>query len=96
VLPCEDYESTFAKHAEVALFREFLNEAYQVERLWFPAPSEAAFLAAGRRVVDLADMMIVAWHQQPAKGTGGTADIVRYANDRGKSVHNVWSQGMTR
>src|SRR5271165_2228772 len=36
---------------------------------------EDAYMAAGRRVVDLSDVMIAVWIAKPAKGKGGTADI---------------------
>jgi len=36
---------------------------------------EDAYMAAGRRVVDLSDVMIAVWNAKPAKGKGGTADI---------------------
>jgi hypothetical protein len=96
VLPCAGYETTFERTAEVEHFRQILSRATRVEQLEFPAPSEDAFLAAGRRIVELSDEMIVAWDRQPAKGKGGTADIVRYASSLGKPVYNVWPEGAER
>jgi hypothetical protein len=96
VLPCAGYEATFERTAEKEHFRQLLSRATSVEQLEFTVPSEDAFLAAGRRIVELSEQMIVAWDGQPAKGKGGTADIVRYAGTLGKPVYNVWPEGVIR
>lgn len=48
------------------------------------ATQDEAFLKAGRRVADRADMMIFVWDGGPSRGLGGTADIVAYAIRRRK------------
>jgi len=40
------------------------------------------------RVVDLADLLIAVWDGKPARGPGGTADVVAYAASAGKPY--VW------
>jgi hypothetical protein len=50
-----------------------------VEVLQTSGTDEDAYMAAGRRVVELSDVMIAVWDAKPAKGKGGTADIVAYA-----------------
>jgi len=47
---------------------------------------EEAFLAAGKRVVDLSDIVIAVRDGEPAKGKGGTADSVAYALSTGAPV----------
>jgi hypothetical protein len=45
-----------------------------------PQPTrELAYLAAGVRVVELADVLFAVWDGKPARGTGGTAEIVERA-----------------
>src|SRR6266850_2059881 len=64
-------------------FRLLLQRAETVEKLPFHKPSEDAFFAAGRRVVENSDILLAVWDGKPAKGKGGTADIVEYARKRG-------------
>ena len=41
------------------------------------APSD--YLAAGCRVAALADLLLAVWDGEPARGRGGTADVVAFA-----------------
>jgi hypothetical protein len=77
VLPYADIERSFSPEA-VSAFRELAQQA-SVEVLESPGTDEDAYLAAGYRVVDLSDVVIAVWNGRPAKGKGGTADIVAYA-----------------
>ena len=78
VIPFPDYERTFGAQ-NVGAYRRILATAISVEILQTPGTDEDAYLAAGRRVVELSDLMIAVWNGHPAKGKGGTADIVAYA-----------------
>jgi len=78
VVPFADYERRFAP-ADASAFRRLLAQAVSVEILPPCATDEDAYLAAGRRVVDLAQLLIAVWDGRPAKGKGGTADVVAYA-----------------
>jgi hypothetical protein len=89
VIPCRQYESTFAD-VELSAFLRLRDETVDVETLDYPEPSARAFLAAGRRVVDLCNVLVAAWDGREADGTGGTADAVEYARSRGVAVVNVW------
>lgn len=95
IVPCKDYESTFDFDALKA-YQNLLAAAVHVETLTYGAPSEEAFLAAGRRVADLADELLAVWDGQEAQGTGGTADIVEYAHKLGKFVLVIWPEGLRR
>ncbi len=95
VLPCDGYEGTF-EGASRALYRRLLGEATTIERLPFRKPSEAAFYAAGRRVVDLCQLLLAVWDGHPARGLGGTADVVTYAHEQGREVRVIWPEGIRR
>lgn len=95
VLPCQRYEATL-HGADRDRYRELLELAQVVERLPFDEPTEAAFYAAGRRVVDLCDQLLAVWDGQPARGFGGTADVVAYAHQRGCDVRIIWPAGVRR
>lgn len=96
VLPCAKYEDTFASTADLKRFRALLAQAHTVEQLPADKPSEEAFLKAGLRVVDLSELLLAVWDGLPAKGKGGTADIVAYAKLRQVPVEIVWPAGVLR
>jgi hypothetical protein len=96
IVPSSDYERTFTAAADLASFRSLLAAAAAVTRLDYAEPSEEAFLAAGKCVVDRCETLIAVWDGEPARGLGGTADVVRYARDAGKAVSVVWPDGSGR
>lgn len=96
IIPCAGYETTFTGKADLERYRRLLGKADHVETLNYPEPSEDAYLDAGRRVVDDADLLIAVWDGKPARGKGGTADIVSYARHRGVKVRVVWPDGVVR
>lgn len=96
VVPSSGYESSMASREDRSRFRQMLSAASTVERLDYPRPSEEAFFAAGRRVVDICDVLVALWDGLPARGVGGTADVVSYAQSVGKSVDVVWPEGLRR
>ncbi|HEX3530979.1 MAG TPA: hypothetical protein VH988_28290 [Thermoanaerobaculia bacterium] len=89
VLPFEGYERTFAAGAARHRYFELLRRAASVETLPARANDEESYLAAGQRIVDLADRMIAVWDGEKAAGLGGTGDIVEYARKVGKEVLHI-------
>jgi len=96
VIPCRRYETTFSRPEDLTNFRTLLESAASVETLSFDEPSEEAYLTAGCRVVDLSDVLLAIWDGQPARGKGGTGDIVEYARRRATRLEIVWPKGITR
>jgi hypothetical protein len=86
ILPFPTYEGTFTPGDDRESFMELLERAAAVEILSACPTKEEAYLAAGQRVVDLAERIIAVWNGQKAAGLGGTGDIVRYALASGKEV----------
>jgi hypothetical protein len=89
IIPSNDYEKTFTDNSSFAKYTELLQEASDTIKLPFKQPSDTAFFEAGKQVVDLADMMIALWDGKPAKGLGGTGDVVHYACSRQKRVVHI-------
>ena len=89
VIPCEEYEETFPTSEGLARFKELLGFAANEEWLPYREPSEVAFFDAGKRVVDCSKSLIAAWDGEPAKGLGGTADVVEYAMESRRRVIQV-------
>lgn len=96
VIPSRGYESTFTTSDSLATFTQLLAKAAEVITLEHETPSEAAYWAAGQRVVDESDRLIAVWDGQAAGGLGGTADVVGYAERLGKDVLVIWPQGARR
>ena len=96
VIPCRKYGDTFGDEAARQEFELLLSAAYEVIELPFSEPSEEAFMAAGRTVVDRCDLLLAVWDGQPAAGLGGTADVVSHATSRSKSVKIIWPDGSSR
>jgi len=89
VIPCREYEATFQTRADLKNYRGLLQTATGFQTLDFGPPTETAFMEAGKRVIDLADMLFAVWNGQPAKGLGGTGDAVKYALFRKKCVLHI-------
>jgi hypothetical protein len=98
-----EYERDFATAASRAEFDELLARAVRVDTVgsdhdvagsvaqqqW----REQAYAAVGRWVVEHADVLIAVWDGLPARGLGGTADVVDYARRRGVPVLWVHAAG---
>jgi hypothetical protein len=96
VIPCQGYIETFDDQATRQEFQRLLSAADEVTVLPFSEPCEEAFMAARRAVADGCELLLAVWDGQPAAGLGGTADVVAYATDRGRSVEIVWPEGSSR
>jgi hypothetical protein len=96
VVPSAHYGRSFATTAGSAAYRRLRALAREVIELPFSAPSEDAFLAAGQRVVGLAEVLLAVWDGTPSRGVGGTADVVSLAGERGVPTIVVWPPGSRR
>jgi hypothetical protein len=59
-----------------AAFAALLQGADEVEVVDPQPTRDLAYLAAGLRVVELVDVLFAVWDGKPARGTGGTAEVV--------------------
>lgn len=88
IIPFPDYASTFQTSRAGSAYRRLLGEADEVVELPSQPTRQLAYLRAGQRVVDDADLLIAVWDGLPAEGLGGTADVVAYAlNSARRVVH---------
>lgn len=79
VIPFPEYERTFHSPDAREAYLRYVHLAAWKEVLEPCGRDEEGFLAAGKRVVSLADSMVAIWDGTPARGLGGTGDIVRVA-----------------
>ena len=96
VIPCDRYESTLVDPSDRACYRVLLSRAATAETLPFRKPSEEAFYAAGKRIVDISDVLVAVWDGKPAGGLGGTSDIVAYAKRKRRRIVVIWPPGVHR
>lgn len=87
-LAADDYRSDFAAPESRAEFDRLLDAAAET-RITGPDSAgtrESAYLRAGLAVVDATDVLIAVWDGAPARGRGGTAEIVAAARAAGREV----------
>jgi hypothetical protein len=96
VLPCDGYAGSLIGDDGRAQFETLRRAAAKVTTMPYPEPSEQAFLAAGQALVDRCDHLFAVWDGRPARGVGGTADVVAYARTRGRPVTVLWVKGVLR
>lgn len=96
VIPSADYESSFQSASARATYLALLGLATERRTLPFEAPSEDAYLAAGREVADCCDVLLAIWDGESATGRGGTGDVVAYARSQEVDVRVIWPDGSTR
>ena len=89
IIPCDDYETSFTDRQGVEHFRKCLAMSRDTRRLGFSEPSDNAFLAASQTLVDSISVLIAIWDGKPSRGVGGTADVVRYAEQSGKRIVHI-------
>ena len=85
-LPPEDYLTDFVSSQARDLFWHLLARADQVIHLPAAPTRNGAYVAAGRYVLDRCDVLVAVWDGQPARGQGGTADVVAMARHCGKPL----------
>jgi hypothetical protein len=88
VIPFEGYERTFTTPARDEYFA-LLSSATTVTVLPRAGDDEECFFEAGKVVVCRSDILVAVWDGKPARGLGGTADIVRFARDE-RHVEIKW------
>jgi hypothetical protein len=96
VIPSAKYETTFVSAGKRTEYEDLLRAAESRIELDYPQPTEEAFMAGGRTVVDGCDVLLAVWDGKPAVGFGGTADVVAYARQTGKPIEVVWPVGAHR
>ncbi len=95
IVPAEEYRDSLAPEAQPR-YDDLISRAACVERLPFKESTETAHLAGGKAVVERSDLLVAVWDGAPARGLGGTADIVAYARQRGIPVEVIWPPGSSR
>src|SRR5262245_31140354 len=86
VLAFEGFERSLEPGTQREEYARLLARAATVETLPPHASDEEAYLAEGLRVVTLAELLVAVWDGEPARGVGGTGDVVAQALAHGTPV----------
>lgn len=78
IVPAAKYRDGLASAEARRRYDELIAQASRIVELPFVESSEEAHMAAGRHIVDISDLLIAVWDGKPARGHGGTADVVEY------------------
>ena len=85
VIPFQEYEMSFEADGKEQYYK-LIKRAAKITTLQRKASIEESYSEAGKVVVDSSEIIIGVWNGLPAAGLGGTADVIRYALQKGKTV----------
>jgi hypothetical protein len=86
--PPDDYLADFGTEESKGEFADLFRLASVVWQAAASRTREDGYQQAGHYIVDRSDAVIALWDGEPARGLGGTAAVVAYAQDQG--VPLVW------
>lgn len=95
VIPAEQYRDGLPV-AHHTLYDHLLRSASEVHATGITESTSEAHMTGSEVLVGLADVLIAVWDGQPARGYGGTADVVAYARRTDVPVQVVWPDGASR
>lgn len=95
IIPAARYREGLPESAHAA-YDALLSRASSVHRLDRIESNEEAHMEASRAMLDRAEHLFAVWDGKPARGYGGTADVVAEARDRGIPVTVIWPEGASR
>lgn len=95
VVPAEKYRDGLPgwHHAD---YDALMTSATEIHGTGLAASDSQAHMAGSEVLVGLVDQLFAVWDGQPARGYGGTADVVAYAERTGVPVRVLWPDGATR
>ncbi|MET8544058.1 hypothetical protein ABZW03_25920 [Kitasatospora sp. NPDC004799] len=95
IVPADEYRDGLpVGHHPV--YDQLIGRASEVHRTGLDASTPDAHMAGSEVLVGLADVVLAVWDGLPARGRGGTADVVAYAHRCGVPVQVLWPDGATR
>ncbi|MED7928181.1 hypothetical protein SMD20_28260 [Nonomuraea sp. LP-02] len=95
VIPAKEYRDGLPGECHAA-YDELLGRAVRTYRLDCVESTAESHMAASARMLDDADVLFAVWDGQPARGYGGTADVVAEARRREVPVRVIWPDGARR
>ena len=95
VVPAAEYRDGLpADHHPV--YDALIGRAAEVVRLAHRESTSQSHMDASMYMLDRADRLLAVWDGEPARGFGGTADVVEAAEQQGVPVTVIWPDGASR
>lgn len=88
-MPAERYRDGLPESHHVT-YDALMARASDVIRLDHRESDAQAHMDASLRMIEQVDEVYAVWDGQPARGYGGTADVVAAVHDRGVPVTVIW------
>ena len=88
VVPFPGYADRFSG-VDRTRYHRLLKAAVEVLVLPRSGSDEDCYMAAGQYIVDHCELLVAIWDGRPARGLGGTADVVAYARRRAVPVRRL-------
>jgi hypothetical protein len=95
IVPAAEYRDGLPEAAHAG-YDALISAASQVDRLGDVESTEQAHMAASQAMLARADRLYAVWDGKPARGYGGTADVIAVAEKRGIPVTVIWPEGAVR
>jgi hypothetical protein len=86
VIPFRGYERAFGRESSLSRYSKLRQQAESEVVLDKQDSDQRSFLVAGQYIASAVDRMLAVWDEQPARGIGGTADIVHFCHEIRKPV----------
>ncbi|MEU0689544.1 hypothetical protein [Streptomyces uncialis] len=95
VVPATEYRDNLPEwhHQQ---YDELIRRASDVHHTGIAESTSQAHQTGSEILVGLSDEVVAVWDGLPARGYGGTADVVAYAQRVGVPVAVLWPEGATR
>jgi hypothetical protein len=78
------------------VYDRLLHRAADIHATGLTTSDSHAHMAGSEILVGLVDELLAVWDGKPARGYGGTADVVAYAQRQGTPVRVLWPEGASR
>ena len=95
IVPARGYREALPREHHPAYDR-LLSRAVLVHELEHRESTPEAHMDAGRLMVEHCDRLVAVWDGAPARGPGGTADVVAHARALSRPVSVLWPEGAHR
>ncbi|MFJ6896906.1 hypothetical protein [Streptomyces hokutonensis] len=95
VVPASQYRASLPDWHR-AFYDDLVSRASEVHGTGLTDADSHAHMVGSEVLVGLVDELLAVWDGRPARGYGGTADVVAYAERIGVPVRILWPAGATR
>lgn len=95
IVPAQRYREALPREHHPTYDR-LLSRAVLVHELEHRESTSEAHMDAGRLLVERCDRLVAVWDGEPARGPGGTADVVAHARALSRPVSVLWPEGARR